>query len=846
MKFTEGYWLRRETAEAHYAAQAYAVEALPDGLRVLSPARVIVSRGDTLNTATITTEFTHAAPGVIAVRSRHHEAYERREPRFDKTARPTLPVTVRQDENEAVMEAGAVTLRIDKKRFGYRFYAGGELLTGCGFHNLAYIQDGKKPATMSPSADYMKQDYEPYMVTELSLAPDECVYGLGERFTAFVKNGQTVDMWNEDGGTSSQIAYKNIPFYLTNKNYAVFVDHTTDVSFEVASEKVECVGFAARGEEIRYYLIYGADAAEILERYTALTGRPALPPAWSFGLWLSTSFTTSYDEGTATGFISGMAERGIPLSVFHYDCFWMKEFTWCDFEWDERVFPDVPAMLRRNHERGLRLCCWINPYVAQGTAFFREGAEKGYFLLRRDGRGVWQTDHWQPGMAVVDFTNPDAARWYAEKLRALLRMGVDCFKTDFGERIPTDVSYFNGADPVGMHNYYTYLYNRCVFRLLCEERGAGEAVVFARSATAGGQQFPVHWGGDNSASYPSMAETLRGGLSFAMSGFSFWSNDISGFEQTAPPDLFKRWVQFGLLCTHSRLHGSTSYRVPWAFDDEAVQVTRFFAKLKCRLMPYLYAMAVKAHETGLPMMRPMVLEFYGDPAVTHLDRQYMLGDSLLVAPVFREDGRADYYLPDGEWTELLTGGTRWGGHWQSDSYDYFSLPLYVRQNTLLAVGGTADRPDYDYADGLTLHLYALQPWAEARCTVPDLTGAVALEAAVTSVGGASGSVVGWQEQGAPVGALELRLSRPVPGLRLVLHGIDAEKIDAVEGGALSDSDGTDADDALGYCAEPGGAEPKSSAAALAADADALGRAPSDAVIRIDAAAAIVRIRLKKH
>ena len=354
--------------------------------------------------------------------------------------------------------------------------------------------------------------------------------------------------------------------------------------------------------------------------------------------------------------------------------------------------------------------------------------EKGYFVMRKDGRGAKQVDFWNPGIALVDFTNPEAKAWYTGKLRTLLDMGVDCFKTDFGERIPIDVAYHNGADPLSMHNYYTYLYNQAVFELLKEVKGEGEAVLFARSATAGGQQFPVHWGGDCSASYPSMAETLRGGLSFAMSGFSFWSHDISGFEKTASPDIYKRWLQFGIFSSHSRLHGSQSYRVPWLFDEEACDVVKYFVNLKCRLMPYLYGQAAYSHETGIPMMRPMVLEFPEEPGMKDLDMQYMLGDSILAAPIFREDGVGEYYLPEGQWTHLISGEAREGGRWYRESYDYFSLPVFVRNNTLLAMGSNDQLPDYDYTEGLELHLYALEDGAEAVCQIPDLTGKTVMTA----------------------------------------------------------------------------------------------------------------------
>ncbi|MCR4808129.1 MAG: alpha-xylosidase, partial [Lachnospiraceae bacterium] len=489
---------------------------------------------------------------------------------------------------------------------------------------------------------------------------------------------------------------------------------------------------------------------------------PALPPAWSFGLWLSTSFTTDYNEETTSSFIQGMADRDIPLSVFHFDCFWMKEFHWCDLDWDERVFPDVKGMLGRYHDRGLKICCWINPYVAQGNDFFREGAKNGYFLMRADGKGVKQVDEWQCGLAVIDFTNPAAVKWYTDKLRTILDMGVDCFKTDFGERIPVDVKYHNGADPRSMHNYYTFLYNKAVFNLLKEVKGEKEAVLFARSATAGCQQFPVHWGGDCSASYPSMAETLRGGLSFAMSGFSFWSHDISGFEYTAAPDLYKRWVAFGLLSTHSRLHGSTSYRVPWLFDEESNDVVRFFTKLKCTLMPYIYSKAAYAHETGVPVMRPMVFEYPDDPACAYLDMQYMLGDSLMVAPIFNDKGISEYYLPGNSsgaedkgacrWTHLLTDEKREGGRYYKDTYDYFSLPLYAAPNTILIRGNTDDRPDYDYTDNLTVHIYELADGCTATADIVNLEGEVVNEITATR----SGSSICVETKN-PIKSIEYRL-----------------------------------------------------------------------------------------
>jgi alpha-D-xyloside xylohydrolase len=736
MKFTAGYWDFRPGVTPYFPAQVHEVETTPDALVAYGPTRKLNHRGDTLNLPLITARFSSPMPNVIRVQIAHFKGGLERGPAFQINC-PGGPVTVAEDAQAAWLTSGDLTVRVAKEG-GWRvdFLDGQKVITSSGWRGMGFVD--------TPEGRFVHE--------QLNLGVGECVYGLGERFTAFVKNGQVVDIWNEDGGTSSEIAYKNIPFYLTNRGYGVLVNHPERVSFEVASEKVERVQFSVPGEVLEYFLIYGPTPAQVLERYTALTGRPALPPAWSFGLWLTTSFTTNYDEDTVTGFIQGMADRDIPLHVFHFDCFWMKEFHWCNFEWDARCFPDPAAMLRRLHERGLKICVWINPYIAQRSALFDEGLARGYLVKNPDG-SVFQWDKWQAGMGLVDFTNPAATKWFQEKLAALVEMGVDTFKTDFGERIPTGVVWHDGSDPQKMHNYYTFLYNQAVFAVLEEKLGKGQAAVFARSATVGGQQFPVHWGGDSTATFESMSESLRGGLSLGLSGFGFWSHDIGGFEQTASADVYKRWCAFGLLSSHSRLHGSGSYRVPWLYDETdaapagqtAVDTLRFFTKLKCRLMPYLFGAAVQAHQTGLPVMRAMLLAFPDDPGCDTLDRQYMLGDSLLVAPVFTPDGWVDYYLPAGTWTHFLSGAVVQGGRWVREQHDFLSLPLMARPNSIIPVGASDQRPDADYAAGVTLHIFALQDGAAASVAVPNPDGSTAF----TATARRDGQRITLQAQGAP-------------------------------------------------------------------------------------------------
>jgi alpha-D-xyloside xylohydrolase len=709
MKFTDGNWVIPKGVTAYHPVQVYDVDIGKESFTVYAPTKPITHREDTHDGTLLAIRFSTPMPDVIRVNLTHFSGERPKLPQFDLAEQAPATVSIQHDDDATILHSGRLSVRVPHAHpWRVEYVVDNRIVTMSGPRGMGIIETDSNGH---------------YMHEQLSLGVGEYVYGLGERFTAFIKNGQAVEIWNQDGGTSSEQAYKNIPFYITNRGYGVFVNHPELVSFEVASEKVTRVQFSVAGQSLEYYVIYGPTPKEVLEKYTALTGRPALPPPWSFGMWLTTSFTTSYDEATVTSFIQGMADRDLPLHVFHFDCFWMKEYQWCNFEWDPRTFPNPESMLKRLKDRGLHICLWINPYIAQRSPLFAEGMQNGYLLKKPNG-DVWQTDKWQPGMGIVDFTNPAARQWYGDKLRALVKMGVDCFKTDFGERIPTDVVYWNGSDPAKMHNYYSYLYNKTVFNVLQEQRGDGEAVLFARSATAGSQRFPVHWGGDNESSFESMAESLRGGLSLGLSGFGFWSHDIGGWEGTPSAALYKRWIAFGLLSSHSRLHGNRSYRVPWLFDEEAVNVLRKFTKLKSRLMPYLFASALEARDKGTPLMRAMMLEFPDDPTCHFLDRQYMLGDSLLVAPVFSDDDTVSYYLPAGRWTNFFTGETLTGPGWMRETHDFLSLPLMVRPNSIIATGSHEDRPDYDYGDGITLQVYELAAGKHISVIIPSVKGEV--------------------------------------------------------------------------------------------------------------------------
>ncbi len=692
MKFTNGYWLDRSGMDVLRAKEVRSVLAdSEDGsIRVFAPVRKIVHRGDTLNTPEFTVTFRAVTEGIIRVTVERFRGTPNKNPLFNVYFPQDYCGEICSNDEFFTINAGNLQARIPRSGpWHVDFYSAGKVVTTLDERSIAHATTG---------------DGDRYTIAQLNLAPGERTYGLGERFGSFVKNGQSVDVWNEDGGTASEQAYKNVPFYVSTAGYGLFVLDSGDVSFEVGSEAASRAQFSVPGDVLDFLIIDGPSPKDVLDRYTAVSGRPPKVPNWSYGTWLSTSFTTSYDEATVASFVDGMIERNLPLSVFHFDCFWMREFHWCDFVWDPVTFPDPEGMLQRLKARGLKICLWINPYIGQRSSLWDEAASAGFLLKNEDG-SIWQTDLWQSGMGIVDFTNPAASKWYIAKLKALLDMGVDCFKTDFGERIPVSgVKWFDGSGTRGMHNYYAQLYNKAVFDLLVQERGEGEAVVFARSATAGGQQFPVHWGGDCASTFAAMGETLRGGLSLAMSGFGYWSHDIGGFEGLPDADVFKRWVAFGMLSSHSRFHGSSSYRVPWLFDDEAVAITKQFSELKMRLMPYLLAAENEVTESGTPMMRPMVLEFPEDRTTFDVDTQYLLGPSLLVSPVFTADGTTHTYLPAGSWTHVLDGRRIEGGRWVTDKYGFDSLGIFLRGDTVLPLGARSDRPDYEWADGVTLVL----------------------------------------------------------------------------------------------------------------------------------------------
>lgn len=349
------------------------------------------SRGDQLNKGTVSARVKSPLEGVIATKFTHWNGAQDLGPHLPLfEVKPNVKVDSAKDYLR--YSSGQLDLQINTSpnNLEFSYNALDKRLTGHSFRSIAYVSSSNTSRYTASDGLYAQRTN--YLTLQLDLAVHEKVYGLGERFGPFIKNGQSVEVWNEDGGTSSELAYKNIPFYLSSRGYGVFINNPGKVMLEIQSERTTRVNITIEGESLEYMIITGPTPKEVLDRYTALTGRPGLPPAWSYGLWLTTSFTTSYDESTVTSFLDGFEQRNIPLSTFHFDAFWQKGLNWCDLQFDSDAFPDAPAYLARLKARGIRVCVWINPYIAQASPLFAEGKEKGYFLMRADTPTptVWQ------------------------------------------------------------------------------------------------------------------------------------------------------------------------------------------------------------------------------------------------------------------------------------------------------------------------------------------------------------------------------------------------------------------------------------------------------------------------
>jgi alpha-D-xyloside xylohydrolase len=699
----------------------------PGGLSALARAEVLASdphgvtfKGTTSDGGTLAVQVSAAGEGIIRVRlSGEPDARSRSARALSLVPHRQHPAAVEVTAERVRVDAGAVVAEIALDPWLVRFVdARGRMLLA--EHPAEHDISGRL-RTLPFGRSYTGGSVSAYH--ESFTAPaDERFVGLGEKFTPLDKRGQRALMWNFDAfGSESDRSHKNVPMYLSNRGYGLLVDSGMPVEFDVCQSTHSCVQILVPDDLIDYYVIAGPTPAEVLDRYTGLTGRPALPPKWAFGSWMSSGFYPDTQERVLDRARRIRAE-GIPCDVLHLDCYWQVAGHWSDQRWDADAFPDPAGMLATLAEQGFKVSLWINPYVSHESPLFAQSAD--YFLRRADGH-VYIADVWhgsQPACGIVDFTNPAATAWFEGQLRDLLRQGVAVFKTDFAEGVPADAVSANGLTGTELHNVYALLFNDAVSRVTREV--AGHGMVWARSSYLGGQRHAAQWSGDVNATYPAMASTLRGGLSHGLSGVPYWSHDAGGFHGTPTPDLYVRWAQFGALSPLVRFHGTTS-RLPWDFPASAAADAVAALRLRYRLMPYLYSAAVESARTGAPMLRALLFDTPDDPTAWCAELEYRLGHDLLVAPMVLAEGIRQVYLPRGRWIDYWTGEVHSGGQHVRVAPPLDQVPLFVRHGALIPT-----IPDRDTVGDAPFTDVTLVSWGgvDASTVVHDVDGSTTIRA----------------------------------------------------------------------------------------------------------------------
>ncbi len=560
----------------------------------------------------------------------------------------------------------------------------------------------------------------------LALPSGESVFGLGEKFGALDKRGQVIENWNRDStGVNAEISYKNVPFAWSPRGWGLFVHTAARVTHGVGYSPWSHRSYVVKVDDpnLDIFLLFADSPAEMLSKYTALTGRTELPPTWSYGMWMSRAIYKTADEILEVA--QQLRERRIPCDVLTLDGrAWHKAETRFDFSWDPDRYPDPAGFVHKLREMDYRLCLWEYSYLSTLSPIFDDLAEKKYFLQDRNGETYiyrwlpppndWLIPHLQPS-GLVDFTNPEAYDWYRDMHRSLFEMGVSVMKSDYGEALPEEVVGYNGDTGVRLHNIYSLLYNRCVFEA-SQMYGDKDGIIWGRSSWAGGQRYPVQWGGDPQGDWEGLAGSIRGGLSWSMSGGAFYTHDIGGFYGAQggsgllgtgmpDPELYIRWAQTGVMCSHTRFHG-TSPREPWFFGEQAEEIIRKWLAWRYQLIPYLQGCALEANQTGMPVMRSMVLSFPDDPISWQFEHQYLLGPSLLVIPIIQPGGNVRFYLPAGKWYDIWNHAWIQGPGLFERKVPLDHIPVFGREGALLPLG-----PAVQHTGELKAGLDLEQVWA---------------------------------------------------------------------------------------------------------------------------------------
>ena len=527
----------------------------------------------------------------------------------------------------------------------------------------------------------------------LLLSPGERIYGCGESFTQLNKVGQKVQLSVTDPqGPETDGMYKPVPFYFSNRGYGVFMHTSTPVTADFGASYIGAQRLFMADEQADLFVFFGSPK-EILDEYTSVTGKSPMPPLWSFGTWMSRITYFSQDEGLDIA--RQLREHKIPADVIHFDTGWFGTDWQCDYQFAADRFKDPVKMLRQLARDGFHTCLWQLPYFTPKNRFFGEIVKNNLHVGNATG-GMPVED------AILDFTNPETVSWYQQKILGLLRQGVSTIKCDFGEAAPYNGFYHNGRGGLYEHNLYPLRYNRALWEAV-EQQYPGEGIIWARSAWAGSQRYALHWGGDAATNNTGMLGDLRGGLSFGLSGFAFWSHDMGGFVTASPEDIYRRWLPFGFLSSHTRAHGAPPTE-PWLISESFTDAFRQCAEMKYRLMPYIYAQAKECSMKGLPMVRALFVEFPDDPGAWLVEDEYMFGAQMLVAPLMESGSSRTVYLPRGKWIDYQSGAVYEGGFQQLEAGPIPAIIL-VRDGSIIPHAPLAQRTDQIEWDRIEMRQY---------------------------------------------------------------------------------------------------------------------------------------------
>lgn len=504
-----------------------------------------------------------------------------------------------------------------------------------------------------------------------SLAAGEKIYGCGESATSLNKAGQKLNLFVTDPqGPETPDMYKPIPFWFSSRGYGIFMHTSAPVTVDFGHSYIGTTRLFMADEQADLFIMVG-NPKEILGEYTSLVGRPDMPPLWSFGTWMSRISYFTEQEGRTVA--KKLRDLKLPADVIHFDTGWFETDWQCDYKFSPKNFKDPQKMLQDLKKQGFHTCLWQLPYFTPKNRYFRTLVEGDMAVKNGAGQLPYED-------AVLDFTNPQTVAWYQDKLAGLLKQGVAVIKADFGEAAPLyNGIYHNGRSGLYEHNLYPVRYNRAAYEAI--QKTNGEGVIWGRSAWAGSQRYPLHWGGDAATTNTGLLGTLREGLSFGLSGFSFWSHDIGGFVTKSPDNLYRRWLPYGMLTSHSRVHGVETE--PWLYEGDFVDYFRQCVEMKYRLMPYVYAQAKMSAEQGLPMQRALLLEYPDDPGAWLIEDEYMFGSQMLVAPMMEEAASREVYLPGhGKWIDYQTGKTYASG-WQNIEHGPLPIVILIKDGSAI-------------------------------------------------------------------------------------------------------------------------------------------------------------------